>query len=90
MRDVELLTILTFILCLSLLCHPFFPRLFPSDVTSSLTGINSFNHNATVSNVMVNSATNAYIQIPATVTLENPSGEYMKLFISKAPDLSRF
>lgn len=45
----------------------------PFNVTSSLRGINSFNHVAGVSNVSVDSGTPDYIGIDLTATLENPS-----------------
>ena len=48
----------------------------PFNVTSQLDGINSFNHEAITSDVVVNRATEQYIEIPAMVTLENPSGKF--------------
>lgn len=53
----------------------------PFNVSSELTGINSFNHEAKVSDVEVKRATNQYVEIPAVVTLENPSGEFKSLSI---------
>ncbi|PWN53595.1 hypothetical protein IE53DRAFT_140447 [Violaceomyces palustris] len=45
----------------------------PFNVTTSLSGINSFNGVTTLSNVKVSSGTNQFIWIPLTVQLANPS-----------------
>ncbi|PWN18638.1 hypothetical protein BCV69DRAFT_252553, partial [Microstroma glucosiphilum] len=46
----------------------------PFNVTSSLAGINSFNHNFSTADVVVEGGTDpTYIRIPLQVTLDNPS-----------------
>lgn len=45
----------------------------PFNVTTSLSGINSFGRSTTISDLYVDSATPQYIRIPLKVTLNNPS-----------------